>query len=227
MFDTNLSQMDAKIDKKLDEKLAAVNSLNEKIKDNDEVTVIDKKMNGKIEQESNRSETQRQTGTGDASSAEGTATETNMYASKLAGPQDLRKMMKEAQNEEKIEVREQEQRSNNFIIHGAEEFGDNVAAIKKNDKEYILDILHEIKVINCKPKSITRLGKQEANKGRAIKVEMNNKEEKQKVMSNLKYLKGTEDFFGKIRITDDYTREERDMLREWVKKAEEKSRNDG
>ena len=55
---------------------------------------------------------------------------------------------------------------------------------------------------------------------------MKTKADKDNVMSNLTYLKGTEDYFGKIRITDDYTKEEQSMIRDWVKKAQEKSEND-
>ena len=134
--------------------------------------------------------------------------------------------MKEARNEEKLEAREREQRSNNFIIHGAEEVGDSAAEKMKNDKEYILDILEQIGLANIKPKYMMRLGKVSENKGRTIKVEMKSKEDKDKVMSNLKFLKGTEDYFGKIRITDDYTRNERDMIRDMVNKAEAKSEED-
>ena len=148
------------------------------------------------------------------------------YASSVGGPNDLRKIMKEARNEEKLEAREQEQRSNNFIIHGAEEIGDNPADKLKNDKQYILDILEQIRLADIKPKYMMRLGEIKENKGRTIKVEMKIKEDKDKVMNNLKFLKGTEDYFGKIRITDDYTRNERDMIRDMVKKAEAKSVED-
>ena len=43
---------------------------------------------------------------------------------------------------------------------------------------------------------------------------MKTKADKDNVMSNLTYLKGTEDYFGKIRITDDYTKEEQIMIRD-------------
>ena len=71
-----------------------------------------------------------------------------------------------------------------------------------------------------------RLGEIKEIKGRTIKMEMKSNKDKDKVMSNPKFLKGTEDYFGKIRITDDFTRSERDMIRDMVKKAEAKSVED-
>ena len=55
----------------------------------------------------------------------------------------------------------------------------------------------------CDPKSITRLGKSTENKKRTLKIVMSTNQQKVSVMTNLSKLKGTEDEFGKIRITDD------------------------
>ena len=46
------------------------------------------------------------------------------------------------------------------------------------------------------------------------------------VMQNLKRLNGSEIEFGKLRVTDDYTLKERELIRSWVKKAEEKTTGD-
>ena len=45
-------------------------------------------------------------------------------------------------------------------------------------------------------------------------------------MGNLKRLKGTEDEFGKLSVTDDYTSSERELIKSWVKRAAEKSAGD-
>ena len=37
-------------------------------------------------------------------------------------------------------------------------------------------------------------------------------------------LKNEEDIYRRLSVRDDYTIEERDMIREWVKKAEEKNK---
>ena len=55
---------------------------------------------------------------------------------------------------------------------------------------------------------------------------MESKQEKIKVLSNLKKLKGTEDEFGKISITEDFTETERGEIKRWVLKAKEKSAQD-
>ena len=45
-------------------------------------------------------------------------------------------------------------------------------------------------------------------------------------MSNLRKLKDTEDDFGRISITDDYTQTEREKIREWNDKAKAKTSED-
>ena len=42
-------------------------------------------------------------------------------------------------------------------------------------------------------------------------------------MGNLEELKSTDDRFGKICVTDDYTNAEREEIKLWVQKAKEKS----
>jgi len=75
-------------------------------------------------------------------------------------------------------------------------------------------------------KSIIRIGKTENEKTRPIKVIFNNKEEKSKVMSNLRHLKGKEGY-NKISITDDYTMSERKMVKDYVDMAKQKNRELG
>ena len=94
-----------------------------------------------------------------------------------------------------------------------------------NDAKYIAQILTKIGV-NSKPGSITRLGKPNETNKRTMKIAMISKQDKEHVMSNLNKLKDTEEIFGKIRITDDYTSTEREQIRMWVKKAEQKSSTD-
>ena len=133
--------------------------------------------------------------------------------------------MQDAKNEEKVQEKEQERRVKNFIIHGADEVGNNNDEIKVNDTEYIAQILTKIGV-KSKPESIARLGKPNETNKRTMKIVMKTKQDKERVMANLKKLKDTEEEYGKIRITDDYTNTEREQIRMWVKKAEEKSSAD-
>ena len=147
------------------------------------------------------------------------------YAKVLEVPMELRKIMKEAKNNERVEETEVEKRARNFVIHGAEEIGENADEITKNDAQYIEDILKKLGVPG-KSGSITRLGQPNDKKKRPIKIVMQTNTEKDQVMANLRQLKGTETDFGKISITNDHTKTERDQIREMSEKAKEKSKDD-
>ena len=131
------------------------------------------------------------------------------YARKvLQVPEELRKIIQDAKNDDKVEENEQEKRATNFIIHGAEECGDNNAEMKKLDNGYVDDILKQLGV-QVKPESVIRSGISNDSHSRPIKVTMKTKADKQKTMSRLNRLKGTEEKFGKISITEDYTKTEK------------------
>ena len=55
---------------------------------------------------------------------------------------------------------------------------------------------------------------------------MKGKEDRDDVIANLRKLKGTEIFFGKISITEDFTSSDRGKIREKVKEAKELSERD-
>ena len=130
--------------------------------------------------------------------------------------------MREARNDEKIEESEKQRRSNNLIIHGAEEIGDTQDDIKKGDAGYIKEIFAKIGV-EATPVSIARLGEPKDTKKRPIKIVMKSQEDKDKVMSSLGRLKGTERYFGKISVKDDYTTNEREQIRMLTEEAKQKS----
>ena len=98
----------------------------------------------------------------------------------------------------------------------------NTDEIKKNDIEFLAHILRKIDV-NSQPESINRLGRPNETNRRTIKIVM--KTDQENVMANLRKLKGTEEEFNKIRVTHDYTNNERDLIRRTVSGgvAEEKS----
>ena len=144
------------------------------------------------------------------------------YAKALQVPTEIKKIMQDAKNEEKVEQQEIERRSANFIIRGAEEIGRNEEKIKDNDNDYVSDIFKKLGV-SAKPLNVIRLGKRNDAEKRPIKVVMNNKSDKQKVMTNLRRLKGTESEFGYISITDDYTANEREQIRKFSAMAKDKT----
>ena len=84
--------------------------------------------------------------------------------------------------------------------------------------QYIKDILKKI-TVNAKPESITRLGQPNDHKMRTLKIVMKTSDDKEKVMGNLRKLKGTEDEFGKISVTHDYSSTDREKIREFATKA--------
>ena len=87
-----------------------------------------------------------------------------------------------------------------------------------DDLQYVKDILRRIGVRND-PENVTRLGNPDEKRRRTIKVEMKTAKDKDNVLSNLRKLKGTEEEFGKISITSDYTKSERDQIRAMSEKA--------
>ena len=64
------------------------------------------------------------------------------------------------------------------------------------------------------------------NKKRPIKLIMNNEEEKDNIMSKLTNLKNAEDKFRRLSITDDYTQDERQSIKEWVEKSKLKNQEE-
>ena len=133
--------------------------------------------------------------------------------------------MREAKNIEKVEKSEFEKRAKNFIIHGADEVGTDAQEVKREDIKYVGGILARLGVTE-NPESILRLGTPNDNKKRPIKVVLASSDGKKKAMNNLSRLKGTEDDFGRISITDDYTETEREEIKSWVEKAKGMSEKD-
>ena len=135
---------------------------------------------------------------------------------------NFRNIVVAAKNEELIEEKDKRLRENNIVIHGKRESENN----EDNDKQFVNDMIKDISVGAITAKSIIRIGKTENEKTRPIKVIFNNKEEKSKVMSNLRHLKGKEGY-NKISITDDYTMSERKMVKDYVDIAKQKNRELG
>ena len=63
------------------------------------------------------------------------------------------------------------------------------------------------------------------DKNRPIKVVVNTEEERNRILSNLRNLKGTPES-KTISVTEDYTITERRMIKDWSDKAKEKNKNE-
>lgn len=127
-----------------------------------------------------------------------------------------------AKNEELAEERDKKLRQHNIIVHGRCESANN----EENDQIFINDMMKDLSVGAIHPKSVLRIGKQDSGKPRPIKVAFNSNDDKTKVMTSLRYLKGKE-MYTRISITDDYTLAERKMIRDFVEKAKKQNRELG
>ena len=114
-----------------------------------------------------------------------------------------------------------------MIIHGINEStdaADNQASI---DEMFIDSFLKTIG-ITSHPLKIIRLGKRNDNNTKPVKLVMNSSAEKIQVMSRLCNLKYLDEIYRKLSIRDDYTIEEREReeIREWVNKAEQRNKHE-
>ena len=135
---------------------------------------------------------------------------------------NFKSILEQAKNDELIEEREKQKRSNNFIIHGLEENGTDVDAVNNNDAKLINLFFGTIN-IEARPTKFYRLGKITPNKNRPLKLEMTNKSERDEVMNNLNCLKGSEEILGKLSVKEDLTKNEREQVQKYVEMAKEKN----
>ena len=76
------------------------------------------------------------------------------------------------------------------------------------------------------PKQIIHLGKPNGDKRRPLKLVMNSSEDKDSIMSRLVNLKNADDIYRKLSVRDDYTIEEIEQIKSWVRKAEVKNKEE-
>ena len=74
---------------------------------------------------------------------------------------------------------------------------------------------------------MTRLGKREETKSRPIKIVMKSVDDKSLIMGNLDRLKNAPAQFKKINVTDDYTAEERQIIKNKLNEARNKTGAEG
>ena len=149
------------------------------------------------------------------------------YASKLKDHNkevnNISNIIKASKNDDLVQEREREKRSANLIIYGISEVCEN--NLKTHDEHFISSFLDTIGTAS-RPSQIIRLGKPSEGKSRPVKLVMRNEKDKDSVMSRLVNLKNAEDVYRNLSVRDDYTLEERDMVREWVRKAAEKNQEE-
>ena len=105
---------------------------------------------------------------------------------------------------------------------------DNSLNAQEHDDCLIDAFLTDIGLVDVGYKSIIRLGKKNTavtQPKRPIKVIMNNDHDKERIMANLKQLKGKEKYKG-VSITDDHTIKERNTIKELIEKAKTANANE-
>ena len=152
----------------------------------------------------------------------------NSYADTLKSNLEVNNfaaVIKTTKNDDVIEKKERERRSANLIIYGIDEVSDDQNNVNEHDKKFVHSFL-DIIGITTFPKQIVRLGKPNENKMRLVKLVMAKSGDKDTIMSRLGNLKNAEEIYRKVSVRDDYTSEERGLIKEWVTKAEKKNKEE-
>ena len=97
---------------------------------------------------------------------------------------------------------------------------------REEDFKIIKEFLEAIEVTS-EPETVIRLGRRNETNSRPIKVKMNNQNERELIMCSLAKLKDGPIKFKRISVTEDYTPEERQAIREKVQEAKSKTENEG
>ena len=139
---------------------------------------------------------------------------------------DFRQIMRETKNEELVQQRQREARAQNIVIHGFPEENDTQEGNIEAGTNTIKELLKIIEV-EATPVSIVRLGKRTESKRRPIKIRMSTLNERELMMSSLGKLKVAPEKFKKISITEDYTIEERQVIKNKVEEARNKTEAEG
>ena len=120
---------------------------------------------------------------------------------------------------ENLRVNIENTRELNVIIHGIDE-SNKVDDILMNTLFGILDMNNTGSTI------AHRLGEKKQDQPRPVKIVMESKNQKAEFMSKLWKLKYSDNIYKKIRVTDDYTWEERQEIRRWVNMANDRNEKD-
>ena len=133
--------------------------------------------------------------------------------------------MEETKNAELVEEKGKKLRSKNLIIHGVEESSsENKEDVIKSDDIYTKNFIAALKVTST-VKSVSRIGLSVQDKNCPVKVVMDTKEERNRILSNLRNLKGIPEYTI-ISVTEGYTVTEGRMIKNWLYKAKEKNKNE-
>ena len=132
---------------------------------------------------------------------------------------DFRDIILATKNDELAEESERKRRGKNLIVHGKHE------QTSDDDKEFINQLIKDLQVGAINVKQIERLGNINGNNGRPIKLVFNNEGDKEKVFHNLRNLKG-KNYYQGVSIKEDYTYNERLLIKKFVEQANSKNKEE-
>ena len=160
--------------------------------------------------------------TNDVSNTDNRLLFSSVVGDPAAVPTDV-SAIKTSRNAELVEKQERDRRVNNIIIYGiSEEITEENLSIKDHDVNFIKSFVDVIEA-DVEPKQIVRLGNENADKKRPVKVILKNKEDKNEIMSNLNKLKNADTALRGISVRDDYTLEERKLIRTMNEEARKRN----
>ena len=131
--------------------------------------------------------------------------------------EEIRAVLKEEKKKQAKDEYQKQLQSRNLIFHGVQE-GDN----EVSDEQFIGEFMEEIGV-NISAENIYRIGKKSKPKVRPLKLTLNCEDEKKIIFKNIHKLQG-KTRFDKIKVTEDFTPEERQTMRHWYEKAKERNK---
>ena len=109
-------------------------------------------------------------------------------------------------------------RSSSIVVHGIDENKE------VDDRVYTEKLFSIMEMDHTSPTLAHRLGSMKVDSPRPLKVTMKTKNIKAEFMSKLWKLRYADTAYKKIRVTDDYTYEEREEIRRWVHMANQRTK---
>jgi len=144
-------------------------------------------------------------------------------ATKENGPYQSIKTMRELLRSEKMEEKLEEQRIRskelNIIIHGIPEKDTDY------DTDFVNELLDDTSIYTEQELYVSRIGQSSKSKQRPIKVIFSDVGKKNQFMRNLNKLKDISKYY-KMSITDDLTKTERELIKLWKNKADQRNKVD-
>eukprot|EP00058_Branchiostoma_floridae_P019370 XP_002604860.1 hypothetical protein BRAFLDRAFT_70712 [Branchiostoma floridae] len=143
------------------------------------------------------------------------------------GTGQVEEIVKKTIAEHKTEERDRENREMNIIIHRVPEPTQTNAEERGiHDTRFAERLFAEpLELGKIDIRNTVRLGKKNESTPRPLKVVLQNKDDKKRIMIRLKKLKHADEMFRDISVCDDLNKEERELLKQKVQEAKDLEKN--